>query len=165
LNCFIQRTLAYLHLIYPQYVSIGELRRCSYVAFIYRIQSFPERQDSETTEDVTFHFNIRNNSPDISLSSPNPPYGSPCNLYGTCIFRQEYDSTTKRRFNQKSLVAISNHEFPAFFAKLLNILTENGVINDPLKLQVACSEISSWNPPAIGHQDLHFLGYLLALEM
>jgi hypothetical protein len=133
---------------------------------IHRIQSFPERQDtSETTDDVTFHFNIGNNSPDVPLSSPNSPYGSASTLHGTCIFRQEYDSTTKRRFNQKSLVCLSNHEFPAFFAKLLYILTENGIISDPLKLQVACSEISSWSPPTVGHQDLHFLGYLLALEM
>jgi hypothetical protein len=131
---------------------------------VHRIHSLPERQD-ETADDVTFHFNIRNNSPDVSLSSPNPPYGSADLLYGTVRFRQEYDSTTKRRFNQKSLVAISNHDFPSFFSKLLFILTENGVISDPLKLQVACSEVSSWNPPAVGHQDLHFLGYLLALEM
>lgn len=127
--------------------------------------SFPERQDTETSDDVTFHFNVRNHSPDIPLSSPNPPYGSDSTLYGTCIFRQEYDSTTKRRFNQKSLVCLSNHEFPAFFARLLHILTENGVISDPLKLQVACSEMSSWNGPTIGHQEVHFFGYLLALEM
>ncbi|TLD18334.1 hypothetical protein E2P81_ATG12129 [Venturia nashicola] len=127
--------------------------------------SFPERQDSDTSDDVTFHFNIRNNSPDISLSSPNPPYGSADTLYGTVCFRQEYDSTTKRRFNQKSLVCLSNHEFPAFFAKLLHIFTENGVISDPLKLQVVCSEMSSWPAPTNGPQELPFLGYLLGLEI
>ncbi|RDI81841.1 hypothetical protein Vi05172_g8290 [Venturia inaequalis] len=127
--------------------------------------SFPERQDSDTTDDVTFHFNIRNHSPDISLSSPNRPYGSADTLYGTVCFRQEYDSTTKRRFNQKSLVCLSNHDFPAFFAKLLHISTENGFISDPLKLQVACSEMSSWPAPTVGSQELHFLGYLLGLEI
>jgi hypothetical protein len=72
---------------------------------------------------------------------------------------------TKRSYNQKSLVLISNHHFPAFHSKLLQIVTDLGLISDPSRLEVACAEISKWGPPSVGHHDLPFLGYILALEM
>jgi hypothetical protein len=72
---------------------------------------------------------------------------------------------TKRSFNQKSLVLLSNHNFPAFHLRLLRSLTEFGPISDPLKLEAASSGIAQWPAPVIGHQDLPFLGYLLQLEM
>jgi hypothetical protein len=127
--------------------------------------SFPERQDSDPSEDVNFHFNIRNNSPDVPLHSPNQPYGSSNTLFGTCVFRQEYDNMTKRSYNQKSLVLISNHDFPAFHSRLLQIITDLGLISDPSRLEVACADISTWDPPSIGHHGLPFLGYILELEM
>ena len=72
---------------------------------------------------------------------------------------------TKRSFNQKSLVLLSNHDFPAFHLRLLRILTEVGVISDPSKLEAATSEIAQWRAPVVGHQDLPFLGDMLRLEM
>jgi len=72
---------------------------------------------------------------------------------------------TKRSYNQKSLVLVSNHRFPAFFLKLLRIVTDHGIISDPSRLEIAVSEISTWESPRIGQQDLPFLGLLLSLEM
>jgi hypothetical protein len=127
--------------------------------------SFPERHDNEWTDDMYFSFTMRNNSPDINLMSPSPPYGSPDLLYGTAVFRQEYDGMRKRRYNQKSLVVISNHEFPAFFMSLLRLLTEDGTIGNISSLEAARSQIETWPAPKIGIQHLPFLGSLFKLEM
>lgn len=127
--------------------------------------SFPERQDSEFPEDAHFHFTIRNSSPDISLHSPSAPFGSSSLLFGSSVFRQEFDSVTKRSFSQRALVIISSHEFSSFFAEILRIVTKTEVISDPTRLEVACSEISKWPPPVIGRQRLPFLGTVLELEM
>lgn len=127
--------------------------------------SFPERQDSEFSEDAHFHFVIRNGSPDISLHSPNAPYGSSSLLFGNSVFRQEFDTVTKRSFSQKALVIISNHEFSSFFAKILRTITKSGFICDPTRLEAACSEISKWPPPTVGKQQLPFLGTLMEFEM
>jgi hypothetical protein len=127
--------------------------------------SFPERQDTEISEDAYFHFVIRNNSPDISLQSPKAPYGSSSLFFGNSVFHQEFDSVTKRSFSQKALVIISNHDFPSFFKTLLQIVISSGFISDPTRLEAACSEISSWSAPTVGRQELPFLGTLLTLEM
>jgi hypothetical protein len=81
------------------------------------------------------------------------------------VFRQEFDNMTKRSYNQKSLVLISNHDFPAFHGKILHIITDIGLISDPSRLEAVCSEISTWSPPSIGQQSLPLLGYILSLEM
>ena len=81
------------------------------------------------------------------------------------MFRQEYDRMTKRRFNQKSLVLVSNHDFPAFFMNLLRIVVTGSSIGDPTRLEVACSQIESWPPPVIGKQDLPFFGGMITLDM
>jgi hypothetical protein len=142
--------------------------------------SFPERNDNDSLDvingrlssrekqkstELAFNFSIKNNSPDLKLYSPSVPHGSASTLYGSCLFRSEFDSMTKRSFNQKSLVLLSNHSFPAFHLRLLRTLTEFGVISDPSKLEAASAEIAQWPAPALGHQDLPFLGYLLQLEM
>lgn len=127
--------------------------------------SFPERQDSELSEDAHFHFTIRNSSPDISLRSPSAPFGSPSLLFGNTVFRQEYDSVNKRSFSQKALVIISNHEFSSLFGEILKILTKSGFISDPTRLEAACSEISKWPSPIVGKQHLPFLGTVLEFEM
>lgn len=116
-------------------------------------------------EDLNFQFTIRNRSPDILLSSPCSPHGSPNSFYCNCVFRQEFDRNTKRRFNQKSLVLVSNHNFPAFFTRVLQLMTAGGILCDPTTFEVACSQISSWPPPSVGRLELPFLGSLLVLEM
>ena len=127
--------------------------------------SFPERQDTETTEDLVFNFTIANNSPEISLSSPSAPHGSPTQFYGCCVFRQELDHSEKRSFNQRSLVLISNHEFPAFFAHLLKQMTATGAISDPSALEAAYSQMRNWPSPRLGRHELPFLGSMITLEM
>jgi hypothetical protein len=126
---------------------------------------FPEQQNSETAEDLTFHFTISNNSPDILLSSPRPPHGSPTNFYGCCVFRQEFDHTEKRSFNQRSLVLISNHNFTSFYHTLLQHMTQSGPISDPANLEVAFSQIMAWPPPSLGRHELPFLGSVITVDI
>ncbi|KAF2083324.1 DUF1630-domain-containing protein [Saccharata proteae CBS 121410] len=127
--------------------------------------SFPERQDGETVHDLTFQFTTRNRSADVLLASPCAPHGSPSHFHGSCLFRQTFDGTTKRSFDQKSLVLISNHDFPALFHRVLHLMTDAGNICDPITLEAACTQIAAWPPPSIGRHDLPFLGSLLALEI
>lgn len=136
--------------------------------------SFPERHDNDPIDttngnvrrstELTFNFSIKNKSPNVKLYSPRAPHGSPNFLFGSCLFRSEFDSMTKRSFNQKSLVLISNHEFPAFHLRLLRALSQFGV-SDLSVLEAASAGIAQWPAPLIGHQDLPFLGDILQLEM
>ncbi|ORY01345.1 hypothetical protein BCR34DRAFT_98436 [Clohesyomyces aquaticus] len=127
--------------------------------------SFPEQQNTETAEDLTFNFTITNNSPDISLSSPHAPHGSPTNLYAHCVFRQEFDHTMKRCFNQRTLVLISNHDFPSFYNRLLQQMTETGLLSDPTALEAAYTQMASWPAPSLGRLDLPFMGSMIALDI
>jgi hypothetical protein len=127
--------------------------------------SFPEQQNTETAEDLAFNFAITNNSPDVKLSSPNAPHGSADTFYGSCVFRQEFDDSMKRSFNQRTLVLISHHNFTSFHNQLLQRMTESGLISDPTTLEAAYTEMSSWAPPALGRHDLPFLGSMLALDI
>lgn len=127
--------------------------------------SFPEQQNTETAEDLSFNFAITNNSPDVKLSSPNPPHGSPDTFYGTCVFRQEFDGTMKRSFNQRTLVLISHHNFPSFYTTLLHRMAETGVISNPVTIQAAYNQMFSWNAPRVGRHELPFLGSIVTLDI
>ncbi len=127
-------------------------------------QSFPERNDAETTEDLWFSFRVRNQSPDVK-PPPIPTASGDINyLNGFCIFRREADSLAKRRFGQKSLVIISQHSYNALFFKLLNFMTSD-VLSDRTTLELACIHIANWDSPSIGRHELPFLGYVMDLEM
>jgi hypothetical protein len=99
------------------------------------------------------------------VSSPNPPYGSADTFYGTCVFRQEFDDTSKRSFNQRSMVIITHHNFPSFYARLLHQMTESGVISNPITLQAAYNQMFAWSPPRVGHHELPFLGTIITLDI
>jgi hypothetical protein len=114
---------------------------------------------------MTFNFVINNNSPDINLSSPNAPHGSPSKFYGCCIFRQEFDDRMKRRFNQRTLVIISHHPFLSFYTTLLHKMTETNVISDPTALEAAYSQMTAWPSPALGRLELPFLGSMISLDI
>jgi hypothetical protein len=129
------------------------------------MRSFPEQQNTETAEDLAFNFAVTNNSPDVKLISPNAPYGSADTFYGTCVFRQEFDHSMKRSFNQRTLVMISHHNFPSFHHRLLHKMTETGVISDPVTLHAAYNQMFAWRPPSLGRHELPFLGSIITLDI
>src|ERR1700761_6463449 len=106
--------------------------------------SFPERHDSEITDDAYFTFTIRNNSPDINLASPCAPHGSATELYGHSVFRQEYDQMTKRSYYQKTLTLISNQPFSAFFLKLIQKMAASGNLLDVGMLEAVYNQVANW---------------------
>ncbi|CAI6334620.1 unnamed protein product [Periconia digitata] len=127
--------------------------------------SFPEQQNTETQDDLTFSFSIANNSPDVRLSSPRAPHASPDTFYGSCVFRQEYDGSMKRSFNQRTLVLITHHNFPSFYHRLLHQMASGQHISDPTTLEAAHSQMATWPAPALGRQDLPFIGSMLTLDI
>lgn len=147
------------------YASTGKLPlRCSCMQSRNFI-SFPEQQNTETVDDLAFNFTITNTSPDVSISSPRAPYGSPDTFYATCVFRQEFDHTMKRSFNQRTLVLVSHHNFLSFYSQLLHSMTESAVISDPTTLEAAYSSIITWPSPTIGRQELPFPGSNISLDI
>lgn len=149
-----------IELIYPPHVVFS---KDDLMAICFN--SFPERQDSETIEDAYFTYTLRNNSPDVMLDSPNAPYGSSTELYGHCVFRQQYDQMTKRSFNQKSLAIIANQPFPAFFLALLHKMAAAGDILDPTMLEAVYHQVSGWPVLSNGQHELPFMGSLISLEI
>ncbi|KAL6157356.1 hypothetical protein ACJQWK_06509 [Exserohilum turcicum] len=127
--------------------------------------SFPEQQNTETAEDLCYHFAITNNSPDIQITSPNAPHGSADTLYGSCVFRQEYDGSMKRSFNQRTLVLVSHHNFTSLNYRILHKMTESGYLSDPTTLEAAYSQMNTWMPPSVGRHDLPFMGTMLRLDI
>ncbi|KAH7118828.1 hypothetical protein B0J11DRAFT_440347 [Dendryphion nanum] len=149
-----------VEILYPQDVAFST-QDLTAICF----NSFPEQQNTETTEDMTFSYTFNNNSPDISISSPHAPHGSPSTFFASCIFRQEFDHTMKRSFNQRTLVIISHHPFLSFYNKLLRRMTESGVISDPTTLEAAHTQITTWPSPSLGRHELPFLGSMITLDI
>ncbi|KAF2115235.1 hypothetical protein BDV96DRAFT_492858 [Lophiotrema nucula] len=149
-----------IEIIYPPQVAFS-LPDLTAIAF----NSFPEQQNTETVDDMSFNFTISNNSPDINLSSPRAPHGSATTFYGSCVFRQEFDGTMKRSFNQRTLVLLSHHGFLPFYNRVLLEMTKTGFISDPTKLESAYSQMASWPSPALGRLELPFMGSVITLDI
>jgi hypothetical protein len=71
----------------------------------------------------------------------------------------------KRSFNQRTLVIISQYNFPSFYNRILQRMTVSGLISDPTILQAAYAEINTWKPPIVGRHVLPFLGHVLTLDI
>ncbi|KAJ3831204.1 hypothetical protein F5878DRAFT_636381 [Lentinula raphanica] len=65
-------------------------------------------------------------------------------IYGFSYFTQKRDTTLKRGYEQRSVVFLTSHPFPAFFSAILSIfgplLNEHGT---PM-LKAACHNIATW---------------------
>lgn len=124
--------------------------------------SFPERSNPETLGDSAFHFKFRHSSPDVAHSPSDP---DPEHWYGFCLFRQQHDVTAKRKFRQKSLILVSQHEFPPLFSYIVKTISMLEFTVSPALLESACSNIAQWGPPQIGIKELPFLGEILEVHM
>ncbi|RPA98879.1 hypothetical protein L873DRAFT_1828314 [Choiromyces venosus 120613-1] len=124
--------------------------------------SFPERTNSDTTEDSAFHFRFRHSSPDVLCQTTNE---DPAYWYGFCLFRQQRDTAVKRNYRQKSLVLVSQHDYAPLFAYLIKTISLLDFAVSPTLIESACSNIAAWGPPEVGLQELPFLGSLLDVHM
>ncbi|PSR72943.1 hypothetical protein PHLCEN_2v11180 [Hermanssonia centrifuga] len=128
--------------------------------------SFP---DSPQSESGSYIHSFRIRHPEISASDP-PPKNSPVTkdgfIYGFSHFTQRRDPTSKRGYQQRSLVILSQHEYPSLFYTLLSYLGQSFLSHGGPMLEVACHNIASWSDPQPGSTlELGFLGYVFSVEL
>ena len=124
--------------------------------------SFPEKSNSDTVEDSAFHFKFRQTSPNVLYAETED---DPAHWYGYCLFRQLHDVSAKRNYRQKSLILISQHDFPPLFGHIVKTISLLGFAVSPALIESACSNIAGWGPPEIGMKELPFLGEILEVHM
>ncbi|KAI5813816.1 hypothetical protein BZA77DRAFT_334723 [Pyronema omphalodes] len=124
--------------------------------------SFPEKSNPDRLEDSVFHFKFRHTSPEVEHT---PNENDPAHWYGYCLFRQKRDVSAKRNFRQKSLILLSQHEFPPLFSHIVKTVSMLEWTVSPALIESACSNIAAWGPPEIGIKELPFLGEILEVHM
>ncbi|KAJ6608667.1 hypothetical protein B0H10DRAFT_1815325 [Mycena sp. CBHHK59/15] len=90
-------------------------------------------------------------------------------MYGFAHFTQRKDAASKRGYEQRSLVILTHHPYPALFARITTILgplfQEHGL---PM-LEAACHNIATWcqrwDPMPGTTIELGFLGTVLNVEL
>ncbi|KAJ3524062.1 hypothetical protein NM688_g8627 [Phlebia brevispora] len=87
-------------------------------------------------------------------------------IYGFSHFTQRRDSTSKRGYQQRSLVILSQHPYPALFYTLLAYLGQAFLSHGGPMLESACHNIAHWSDPLPGSTvELGFLGYVFTVEL
>ncbi|KAF8557117.1 DUF1630-domain-containing protein [Imleria badia] len=87
-------------------------------------------------------------------------------MYGFSHFCQKRDPTSKRGYQQSSLVLLTRHQYPALYTSMISelgpLFHDHGV---PM-LETACHNIASWQSPSPGVTvELGFLGSVLHVEL
>ncbi|KAG6861106.1 hypothetical protein C0995_003835 [Termitomyces sp. Mi166 len=87
-------------------------------------------------------------------------------IYGFSHFTQKKDPSLKRGYEQRSVVILTQHEYPAFFSQLISIFgplfQQHGI---PI-LETACQNITTWRDPVPGETlELGFLGSVIRLAL
>lgn len=111
-------------------------------------------------EDSAFHFKFRHTSPNVAHTSTETELGQ---WYGYCLFRQKRDTSVKRNYRQKSLVLISQHDFPNLFIHIVK--TVSMLEFSPALIESTCANIAAWSPPEVGIKEMPFLGEILEVHM
>ncbi|EIM91458.1 DUF1630-domain-containing protein [Stereum hirsutum FP-91666 SS1] len=87
-------------------------------------------------------------------------------LYGFSHFTQRRDSTVKRGYEQRSVVILTHHPYPALFMSVLSKLGPLHQLHGDAILEVACHNILSWSAPTPGKVvELGFLGSVLHVQL
>jgi hypothetical protein len=112
-------------------------------------------------EESLFHFKFRHSSPNVLLEATDDS----ANWYGYCLFRQKRDTSVKRHYVQKSLILLSQHDFPPLFSHIVETVSMLEFSVSPALIESACSNIADWGPPQTGIRELPFLGEILEVHM
>ncbi|KAJ7163926.1 hypothetical protein C8R43DRAFT_989186 [Mycena crocata] len=128
--------------------------------------AFSAFPDSPQFEDGSQDHSFRIREHPISLPSDRRPAPKDGYMYGFAHFTQRKDSASKRGYQQRSLVILTHHSYPALFASITAILgplfQEHGL---PM-LEAACHNIATWSDPTPGMiVELGFLGTVLSVEL
>ncbi|KAF8626595.1 hypothetical protein AX17_006513 [Amanita inopinata Kibby_2008] len=87
-------------------------------------------------------------------------------IYGFSHFTQKKDPSSKRGYRQRSVVILTQHQYPAFFSCLSSIFGPLYDAHGLPMLESACHNIATWRDPSPGQtMELGFLGSVLHLEL
>lgn len=71
----------------------------------------------------------------------------------------------KRNYRQKSLILISQHDFPKLFIHIIKTVSMLEFSVSPALIESTCANIAAWTPPEIGIKEMPFLGEILEVHM
>ncbi|KAF8813388.1 DUF1630-domain-containing protein [Phlegmacium glaucopus] len=112
----------------------------------------------------THSFRIREQF--TALSSDKRPPKKDGFIYGFSHFIQRRDPSSKRGYQQRSLVILTQHQFPAFFIHLASIFGPLFEQHGTPMLEAACHNIATWRDPSPGYTlELGFLGSVVHVEI
>ncbi|KAJ7650783.1 hypothetical protein FB45DRAFT_888787 [Roridomyces roridus] len=128
--------------------------------------AFSAFPDSPQFEDGTQHHFFRIREQPTSLLGDRRPASKDGFIYGFAHFTQRKDASSRRGFEQRSLVILTHHPYPALFARIAALLgplfQQHGV---PM-LETACHNMATWSDPTSGViNELGFLGSVLSVEI
>ncbi|KAG9314822.1 hypothetical protein JVU11DRAFT_3915 [Chiua virens] len=147
----------------PMYLSPSEKEN---IAF----SSFPDSLQFEQGSEVhSFRIRVYPNSSGAPVDDirekrrPQPLDGF---MYGFSYFYQKRDPTSKRGYQQSSLVLLTRHQYPALYTSMISqvgpLFHNHGIT----MLETACHNIASWQIPSPGSAvELGFLGSVIHVEL
>ncbi|KAL4248032.1 hypothetical protein ABKN59_002409 [Abortiporus biennis] len=87
-------------------------------------------------------------------------------IYGYSHFTQRRDSSSRRGYQQRSLVILTPHPYPSLFYTLLAYLGQSFLLHGAPMLEVACHNMANWSDPVPGSTvELGFLGFVFTAEL
>ncbi|TFK27824.1 DUF1630-domain-containing protein [Coprinopsis marcescibilis] len=87
-------------------------------------------------------------------------------IYGFAHFTQRRDATSKRGYQQVSVVILTQHQYPALFSSIASILGPMFQCHGLPMLESACHTIAGWSDPTPGTTlELGFLGSAIHVEI
>ncbi|GBE88217.1 DUF1630-domain-containing protein [Sparassis crispa] len=127
--------------------------------------SFPDAPHTEEGSQI-HSFRIRAHESLEGVLSHQRPVTEDGFIYGYSHFTQRKDNTSKRGYQQRSLVLLSHLPYPSLFYALLTKLGPSFLAHGGSVLEVACHNIAKWpNPCPDATLELGFLGAVLQVEL
>ncbi|THH33219.1 hypothetical protein EUX98_g952 [Antrodiella citrinella] len=129
--------------------------------------SFPDAPQIELGSQM-HSFRVRPHDPteDKLVRNEDRPATQDGFMYGFSHFTQRRDPSSKRGYQQSSLVILTPHPYPTLFYTVLSYLGQSFLMHGGPILEVACHNIASWSDPVPGAGiELGFLGFVFAAEL
>ncbi|KII89815.1 hypothetical protein PLICRDRAFT_108142 [Plicaturopsis crispa FD-325 SS-3] len=87
-------------------------------------------------------------------------------IYGFSYFTQRRDVTSKRGYQQRALVILTQHQYPGLFSHISTVLGPLYQTHNLPMLETACHNIATWPDPTPGMTiELGFLGSVLQAKL
>ncbi|KAJ7230450.1 hypothetical protein GGX14DRAFT_486146 [Mycena pura] len=143
--------------IYPPFVVFpAEAENIAFSAF----------PDSPQFEDGSQNHSFRIREHPWRLPDERRPAAKDGFLYGFAHFTQRKDASSKRGYEQRSLVILTHHSYPALFTRITSVLGPLFQEHRLPMLEAACHNIATWCDPTPGLiAELGFLGTVLSVEL